>query len=61
MRHFFDFVIAVHQQSLAASTEEVLDLTMEAESPKHIAVRLASVFGHGVDLLKRYDETRGRL
>lgn len=60
MCHFFDFVIGVHRESLAASLEEVLDLTMEAEFPKHIAVRLATVFGYGVDLLKRYDEVQDR-
>ena len=58
MGRFFDFMIAVHRENLAASPEEVLDLTMEADFPKHIAVRLAMLFGHGVDLLKRYDEVR---
>ena len=59
MRRFFDFIIAVHRENLEASAESVLDLTMEADFPKHISVRLAMLFGHGVDLLKRYDEVRG--
>lgn len=58
MRRFFDFTIAVHLENLVASPEEVLDLTMQADFPKHIAVRFAMVFGHGLDLLKRYDEVR---
>lgn len=59
MCRFFDFMIAVHGGRLAASAEEVLDLTLDASFPNHIAVRLAMVFGHGVELLKRYEEARG--
>ena len=59
MRRFIDFVIAVHRENLAASADEVLDLTMQADFPEHIAVRLAMLFGHGMELLKRYDEVRG--
>lgn len=59
MHRFIDFVIAVHRENLAASLDEVLDLTMQADLPEHIAVRLAMLFGHGLELLKRYDEVRG--
>ena len=59
MHRFLDFVIAVHREKLAASLDEVLDLTMQADLPEHIAVRLAMLFGHGLELLKRYDEVRG--
>ena len=59
MRRFFDFMIAVHREHLTASAEDVLDLTMEANFAGHITVRLAMLFGHGMDLLKRYDEARG--
>lgn len=55
MHRFLDFVIAVHREKLAASTDEVLDLTTVADFPQHIAVRLAMVFSYGVELLKRYD------
>ncbi len=58
MHRFMDFVIAVHRENLAASTEEVLDLTIESNLPEHIAVRLAMLFGHGLELLKQYDEVR---
>ena len=59
MHRFIDFVIVVHREKLAASLDEVLDLTMQADLPEHIAVRLAMLFGHGLELLKRYDEVRG--
>ena len=59
MHRFIDCVIAVHRENLAASTEEVLDLTMQADFPEHIAVRLAMLFGNGLEILKRYDEVRG--
>ena len=59
MHRFIDFVIAVHRENLAASLEEVLDLTMQADFPEHIAVRLAMLFGNGLEILKRYDEVRG--
>ncbi len=59
MHRFLDFVIAVHRENLAASVDEVLDLTMQADFPEHIAVRLSTVFSYGVELLKRYDEARG--
>lgn len=56
MHRFLDFVIAVHQESLQASMDEVIELTMHADFPEHIAVRLAMVFNYGVELLKRYDK-----
>ncbi len=59
MHRFMDFVIAVHRENLAASVEEVLDVTMESSLPEHISVRLAMLFGHGLELLKQYDEVRG--
>ena len=58
MRRFLEFTIAVHRERLAASAEEVLDLTMGADFSAHIAVRLAYVFSYGVELLKLYDEVR---
>ena len=58
MHRFIDFVIAVHRENLAASLDEVLDLAMRADVPERIAVRLAMLFGHGLELLKRYDEVR---
>jgi len=59
MHRFMDFVIAVYRENLAASVEEVLDVTMESSLPEHISVRLAMLFGHGLELLKQYDEVRG--
>jgi hypothetical protein len=58
MHRFLDFVIAVHRENLAASTDEVLDLTTRADFPEFIAVRLSMVFSYGVELLKRYDAVK---
>jgi hypothetical protein len=55
-RRFFDFIIHVHRAVPRAEEGELRDSLTASHLPARNVDRLVSLYTHGLDLLRRYDE-----
>jgi hypothetical protein len=59
-RRFYEFIITAHRNQLDVSETEIHNFVRGARFPDDTAKFLQSLFSHGRDLLRHYDELKQR-